>query len=135
MTKVQQMGVTISRLRFIQIFIVLGEYFDVPQPWPLVMLHHMQLAQFQNDAIMQQCQNLFCRVPGPTVHRSVESVQCHIVGQDRQKCKENSSSLVDKQQNRSEHVENIKFSCCCLSTREPDIRKVGKHYIVILVKS
>ena len=49
-----------------------------------------------------------------------------------------------------EHVENIKFSLdtqlnfmfstfsplfCCLSTRGQDVRKVGEHYIVILVKS
>ena len=32
------------------------------------------------------------------------------VGQDRQKCKETSSPLADKQQKTGEHVENIKFS-------------------------
>ena len=72
------------------------------------------------------------------------------VGQDRQKCKEISSPLADEQQKAGEHVENLKFSgvskinfmfstCspifCCLSTRGPDVRKVRKHYIVILVKS
>ena len=54
------------------------------------------------------------------------------VGQDRQKCKETSSHLADKQQKMGEYVENIKFSwvsklnfmfstCsplfCCLSNR------------------
>ena len=34
----------------------------------------------------------------------------HTVGQDRQKCKETSSPLADKQQKTGEHVENIKFS-------------------------
>ena len=86
------------------------------------------------------------------------------VGQDCQKCKEiphirprkeekrldTSGPLVDKQQKTGEHVENIKFSrvsklnfmfstfspdFCCLSTRGPDVRKVGKHNIVILLKS
>jgi hypothetical protein len=78
------------------------------------------------------------------------STRRRTVGPDQQKCKETSSSIADKQQKMGENVENIKFSrvsklnfmfstfspiFCCLSNRGPDIRKVGKHYIVILVKS
>ena len=53
------------------------------------------------------------------------------VGQDCQKCEETSSPLADKQQKMGEHVKTIStFSpvFCCLSTRGPDVRKIGKHY-------
>jgi hypothetical protein len=74
----------------------------------------------------------------------------HTVGQDCQKCKETSSPLSDKQQKTGEYAENIKFRWvfklnfmfstfssffCCLSTRGPDVSKVRKHYIEILMKS
>ena len=39
-----------------------------------------------------------------------DSDRCRTVGQDRQKCKETSNPLADKQQKTGEHVENIKFS-------------------------
>ena len=40
----------------------------------------------------------------------MKTTACRTVGQDRQECKETSSPLVDQQQKKGEHVENIKFS-------------------------
>ena len=41
---------------------------------------------------------------------STAAMYCRTVDQDRQKCKETSSPLADKQQKTGEHLENIKFS-------------------------
>ena len=77
------------------------------------------------------------------------------VGQDRQKCKETSNPLADKQQKTGENVENIKFSLdtqlnfmfstfspvfCCLSARRLEVSlhfwqswpTVGHHRIIAL---